>query len=56
MVKRKEIAKGALEDMEIVSIADDSSTVEDIQENGNVCIQIMWFLFTHALTNSEVLF
>ena len=41
MVKRKEIAKGALEDMEIVSIADDSSTVEDIQENGNVCIQII---------------
>ena len=41
MIKRKEISEDAHEDMEIVSSDDDSSSIEDIQENGNVRIQIM---------------
>ena len=41
MIKRKEISEDAHEDMEIVSSDDNSSSIEDIQENGNVCIQIM---------------
>ena len=55
MIKRREIDDDALDDMEIFSSEDDSSSMKDIQGSGNVSIHIIWYLFTHVLTNPFVL-